>query len=66
MEIIARWRERRDLESFVDAGRERSVAFKGFALVGWQSCARYAELSISAIAVRPLHAESKPELEEQP
>src|SRR6187551_645920 len=27
MEIIARWRARRDLESFDDAGRETSVAF---------------------------------------
>src|SRR4051794_33172696 len=34
MEIIARWRARRDLESFEDAGRDTSVAFKVCALVG--------------------------------
>ena len=33
MEIMMRWRARRDLESFSVAGTETSVAFNSFALV---------------------------------
>ncbi|MEO8017651.1 MAG: hypothetical protein ABI769_07545 [Pseudomonadota bacterium] len=33
MEIIARWRARKDLESFEEAGKETSLAFKMWALV---------------------------------
>ena len=48
MEIITRWRARRDLESREEAGREASVAFKLVALVGrWR--APYACNAASAI-----------------
>ncbi|HEV7608223.1 MAG TPA: hypothetical protein VGO61_12850 [Steroidobacteraceae bacterium] len=46
MEIIARWRARRDLESFEEAGKDTSVAFKMLALVVGRKIGRTIRLNL--------------------
>jgi hypothetical protein len=46
MEIIARWRARRDFERREEAGREASVAFKMLALVVGRKIGRTIRLKL--------------------